>query len=131
MLTTCLVIVVGMSLLLLGLVTWNSTLRLERNSLLKERSTWRGANSVLRDRYEILGVQLRNTQLRNNECMDVRDAARDRTKHFVDMLNILANEPLSRRKREAFFREVRERGLDHATTEFENKFGRLFIKDEV
>ena len=78
----------------------------------------------------ILTGPLNRTQLRKREAVMISFAARNRTKHFVDVLNILSNEPLSRRKREAFFKEVRERGLHHALYEFECKFGKLFLKDE-
>jgi len=52
-----------------------------------------------------------------------------RVKYFVDLLNVLANEPFSRRKREAFFQDVRMCGIDGALIGYEQKYGNLLEKD--
>ena len=48
-----------------------------------------------------------------------------RAKYFVDLLNVLSKEPFSRRKREAFFKNMRVGGIDASLVAYEQKYGNL------
>jgi len=96
----------------------------------RERDTVRDDLSLQRETNHAMVDIVKRNQTLKRQAVTISFAARNRTKHFVDILNVLSNEPLSRRKREAFFKEARERGLHHALYALECKYGKLFLKDE-